>query len=84
MTWGTADEQGIVDYLVGEKQFNEERIRNAVKKLNKLKSGSVQGRLDGFFKVTPRAGNANAPAGGVSKKVMAVKKGGKGTAKGKR
>lgn len=31
--------------------FSEDRIRNGIKKLTKARSGSTQGRLDGFFKV---------------------------------
>jgi len=31
--------------------FSEERIRNGVKKLEKAKTGTTQGRLDSFFKV---------------------------------
>lgn len=38
-------------YLCGNKQFNEDRVRNGVKKLLKARGGSTQGRLDGFFKV---------------------------------
>jgi flap endonuclease-1 len=33
---------------------SEERVRKAVQKLNKSKSGSTQGRLDGFFKAVPK------------------------------
>ena len=32
--------------------FSEDRIRNGCKKLAKARSGSTQGRLDNFFKVT--------------------------------
>lgn len=41
----------MIKFLCEEKQFNEERVRNGVKKLMKSRSGSTQGRLDGFFKV---------------------------------
>lgn len=45
-------------YLCGDKNFNEERVRNGSKKLAKARSGTTQGRLDTFFKVlqSPNAG----------------------------
>uniref|UniRef100_A0A8D0B1V0 Flap endonuclease 1 n=1 Tax=Salvator merianae TaxID=96440 RepID=A0A8D0B1V0_SALMN len=52
LKWAEPDEEGLVSFLCGEKQFNEERIRNGVKRLNKSRQGSTQGRLDDFFKVT--------------------------------
>ncbi|XP_065219671.1 flap endonuclease 1 [Planococcus citri] len=58
LKWTEADEDGLVKFLCGDRQFNEERIRNGAKKLNKLRTGSVQGRLDSFFTVTPSP-NAN-------------------------
>lgn len=41
----------MVKFLCTDKQFNEDRVRNGCKKLIKARSGSVQGRLDGFFSV---------------------------------
>ncbi|KAB0804644.1 hypothetical protein PPYR_01614 [Photinus pyralis] len=51
LKWNDPDEEGLVKYLCGDKQFNEERIRNGAKKLLKARGTSTQGRLDGFFKV---------------------------------
>lgn len=51
MKWNDPDEEGLVKYLCGDKQFNEERVRNGAKKLIKARSGTTQGRLDGFFTV---------------------------------
>nr|CAI5823472.1 unnamed protein product [Callosobruchus analis] len=51
LKWGEPDEEGMVEFLCKEKQFNEDRVRNGCKKLLKAKSGQVQGRLDGFFQV---------------------------------
>ncbi|CAG9124522.1 unnamed protein product [Plutella xylostella] len=48
----TPDEEGLVKFLCGDRQFSEERVRNGAKKLMKARSGTTQGRLDGFFKVT--------------------------------
>lgn len=51
LKWNDPDEDGLVKYLCGDKQFNEERVRNGAKKLMKARSGTTQGRLDGFFTV---------------------------------
>jgi flap endonuclease-1 len=51
LKWTDPDEEAMVKFLCGDKQFNEERVRNGVKKLLKSRSGTTQGRLDGFFKV---------------------------------
>ncbi|XP_044264565.1 flap endonuclease 1 [Tribolium madens] len=51
LKWADPDEEGMVKFLCGDKQFNEERVRNGVKKLLKSRSSSTQGRLDGFFTV---------------------------------
>ncbi|XP_031841885.1 flap structure-specific endonuclease 1 [Nomia melanderi] len=56
--WSDPDEEGLVKYLCGDKQFNEERVRNGAKKLHKARNTSTQGRLDTFFKVLP---NTNSP-----------------------
>ncbi|NXA13687.1 FEN1 endonuclease, partial [Sapayoa aenigma] len=52
LRWGEPDEERLVEFLCGEKQFSEERIRNGVRRLSKSRQGSTQGRLDDFFKVT--------------------------------
>lgn len=52
LKWSEPNEEGLVSFLCGEKQFSEERIRNGVKRLSKSRQGSTQGRLDDFFKVT--------------------------------
>ncbi|KAK9695824.1 XPG I-region [Popillia japonica] len=51
LKWNDPDEDGLVKFLCGDKQFNEERIRNGAKKLMKARGTSTQGRLDGFFTV---------------------------------
>lgn len=52
LKWTEPNEEELVQFMCGEKQFNEERIRNGVKRLSKSRQGSTQGRLDDFFKVT--------------------------------
>lgn len=53
LRWSDPDEAGLIDFLVREKGFNEERVRNGIAKLKKAKSTAVQGRLDSFFTVLP-------------------------------
>lgn len=50
LKWGSPDEEGLVQFLVEEKGFNEDRIRNGTKRLIKSKQGATQGRMDSFFK----------------------------------
>ncbi|NXQ75265.1 FEN1 endonuclease, partial [Quiscalus mexicanus] len=72
LKWGEPDEEQLVQFMCGEKQFNEERIRNGVKRLSKSRQGSTQGRLDDFFKVTGSITSAKRkepePKGGAKKK----------------
>lgn len=52
LKWLEPDEEAVVKYMVEDKGFSEDRIRNGVKKLGKARNTSTQGRLDNFFKVT--------------------------------
>ncbi|XP_040266276.1 flap endonuclease 1 [Bufo bufo] len=52
LKWTDPEEEALVAFMCGEKQFSEDRIRNGAKKLTKNRHGSTQGRLDDFFKVT--------------------------------
>ncbi|CAG8830342.1 21977_t:CDS:2, partial [Gigaspora margarita] len=54
------DVDGVVEYLVREKGFNEDRVRKGVEKLSKNLKAATQGRLDSFFTQVPS--NANVPA----------------------
>ncbi|XP_023245415.1 flap endonuclease 1 [Copidosoma floridanum] len=53
LKWNDPDEDGLVKFLCGDKQFNEDRVRNGAKKLLKAKHTGTQGRIDSFFKVMP-------------------------------
>lgn len=53
LKWSDPDEEGLVEFLCGNRQFNEERVRNGAKKIMKTRTTSTQGRLDSFFKVLP-------------------------------
>ncbi|KAI8855031.1 flap endonuclease 1 [Chytridium lagenaria] len=61
LNWTEPDEEGIVKFLCGEKNFNEDRVRSAIKKLQKAKTGTTQGRLADYFKVLPKEQNGKAP-----------------------
>ncbi|XP_052744896.1 flap endonuclease 1 isoform X2 [Bicyclus anynana] len=62
LKWCDPDEEGLVKFLCGDKQFNEERVRNGAKKLMKARTGTTQGRLDGFFKVLSTTPNPKRKA----------------------
>ncbi|CAO1442653.1 unnamed protein product [Diamesa serratosioi] len=53
LKWSEPDEEGLVKFLCGDRQFNEDRVRNGAKKILKSKTTATQGRLDSFFKVLP-------------------------------
>lgn len=67
--------EGLVQFLVHEKNFNEDRVKSAVQRIIAAKSKSTQGRLDSFFgpakvtqapkrKATPAAAAKVAPKKG--------------------
>jgi flap endonuclease-1 len=62
LKWNEPDEEGIVAYLVGEKNFNEDRVRSTVKRMKKARGQKAQGRLDAFFTVLPKDPAAVAAA----------------------
>ena len=51
LKWSDPNEEEIVEFMVNQKGFNEDRIRGGVKKILKSRQQSTQGRLDDFFKV---------------------------------
>lgn len=52
--WEQPDLDGLIQFLVTEKGFSEDRVRGAVTKLQKNMKSSQQARLEGFFKVVPK------------------------------
>lgn len=48
--WKAPDVEATVQFLAEEKGFNEERIRNGLKRMAKAKGKTNQGRMDDFFK----------------------------------
>lgn len=73
--WVDPNVDGLVEFMVKQKGFNEDRIRSGAEKLKKGLKGGVQGRLDGFFTVVGKS-PAKRKADGKDK--------GKKTKKGKR
>ena len=52
--WKAPDIDGLVQFLVTEKGFNEDRVRNAGQRLTKNTKVAQQARLEGFFKAVPK------------------------------
>ncbi|RYP19776.1 hypothetical protein DL767_009582 [Monosporascus sp. MG133] len=48
--WEKPDIEGLVQFLVNEKNFNEDRVRSGGARLEKHMKSSQQSRLEGFFK----------------------------------
>jgi len=70
LKWGNPDEEGLINFLVKEKGFNEERVKNGISKLQKCKLTSVQNRLTSYFgepTKRKREDGENSPASKKSK-----------------
>ncbi len=52
LKWEEPDMDKLVQFMVKENGFSEQRIRDGAAKLKKALKGGTQGRLDGFFKVS--------------------------------
>jgi len=82
LKWEKPDEEGLIAYMCGEKGFQEDRIKNGIKKLEKARGGATQGRLDSFFKVLPSPTSTNNKKRKAEEtKGSAKKKGNSGAAK---
>ncbi|KAF8526154.1 PIN domain-like protein [Gautieria morchelliformis] len=71
LEWKNPDVDGLVEFLVKDKGFNEERVRKGAEKLTKFLNAKQQGRLDGFFTVKTKSspGKSNEATGkGLGKK----------------
>lgn len=47
------DEEGIIEFLCKENEFDEKRVRNAIERCKAAKPKSAQTRIDSFFQVKP-------------------------------
>ncbi|THC87704.1 hypothetical protein EYZ11_012852 [Aspergillus tanneri] len=52
--WDAPDVEGLVEFLVRDKGFNEDRVRNGAARLQKNLKTAQQSRLEGFFKPVAR------------------------------
>lgn len=78
MKWSDPDVEGLVQYMVNEKGFSEERIRNGAKKLEKSRTAVTQGRLDNFFQVVSVTSTKRKEADAKGPDKKKAKKGGGG------
>lgn len=61
LKWNDPDEQGILDFLVKEKGFDEKKVQNVIEKIKKSRKQTTQVRLDSFFKVKEGSGKKKEP-----------------------
>ncbi|KAG4304766.1 hypothetical protein PORY_001819 [Pneumocystis oryctolagi] len=54
LKWESPDAEGLINFLVKEKGFSEERVNNGIMRLEKTLKSAQQIRLDGFFKITSK------------------------------
>lgn len=52
--WKAPDVDGLIQFLVKEKGFSEDRVKAGSEKLNKNLKTAQQSRLEGFFKAVPK------------------------------
>ncbi|RDH23691.1 DNA repair protein rad2 [Aspergillus phoenicis ATCC 13157] len=58
--WEAPDVPGLVDFLVKDKGFNEDRVKNGAARLQKNLKSAQQSRLEGFFKPVARTDEEKA------------------------
>ena len=58
--WEGPDVEGLVQFLVTDKGFSEDRVRNAAQRLQKNVKTAQQARLEGFFKAVPKTEDERA------------------------
>lgn len=58
--WDAPDVEGLVKFLVEDKGFNEDRVRNGAARLTKHLKSAQQSRLEGFFKPVARTDEEKA------------------------
>lgn len=52
--WEKPDTEGLVQFLVNEKAFSEDRVRGGALRLEKSIKGAQQARMESFFKPVPK------------------------------
>ncbi|KAJ5219853.1 hypothetical protein N7468_009057 [Penicillium chermesinum] len=58
--WDAPNVDGLIEYLVSDKGFNEDRVRNGAARLQKNLKSAQQSRLEGFFKPVARTDDEKA------------------------
>lgn len=51
LKWSAPNEDGIVKFLCGDREFTEERVRAGINKIKIAKATTQQTRIDSFFKI---------------------------------
>lgn len=84
LKWREPNEEGLIDFLCTQKEFNIDRVKKGVQRLQKAKAKSSQRRLDMFFKVKPSTKKKVAKTAKKGKKGTKRKNSTKTTQKNKR
>lgn len=58
--WDAPNIEGLIEFLVKDKGFNEDRVRNGAARLSKHLKSAQQSRLEGFFKPVARTDDEKA------------------------
>jgi len=53
LDWRNPDEEGLIDFLVRQKGFSEDRVKAGIERMRKSKSKQSQQRMDSFFQIQP-------------------------------
>lgn len=59
-SWDAPNVDGLIQFLVTDKGFNEDRVRNGAARLTKNLKSAQQSRLEGFFKPVARTDDEKA------------------------
>lgn len=57
LKWGPPDEEGLVQFLVREKSFAEDRVRKVVERIRGSRGKSNQGEMPNSHVMVKRAGS---------------------------
>ena len=49
INWADPDEEGLLEFLVERKGFQENRVKSGVERMRKVRKGGFQRRMDSFF-----------------------------------
>jgi len=73
--WSAPDEEGLVQFLVRDRQFNEDRVKKVIERIKSARGKATQGRLESFFGPTTTVKTPKRPSTeGKPKKTAAAKR----------